>query len=71
MIICPCKGCTIRSCGCHITCIEYNEWAKEHAEIMNDLKNKCKNVIHSRDFLSTSPPPGRHIKKTHKRYGKS
>lgn len=71
MILCPCKGCTDRSIGCHSTCVEYNAWVKQHTEMMNDLKRLSKNVVHSHDFLGTSPPPGKHIKKKKKRYGKS
>lgn len=32
MIVCPCRDCTDRQCGCHSHCEKYKGWRKEYDE---------------------------------------
>lgn len=66
----PCKGCTVRTLGCHSTCKGYIEWKEEHNRMVELQKVQKSYEVHPYDFLGTSPPPGKHIEKRKKRYGR-
>ena len=50
----PCKGCTLRSVGCHAMCQAYDRWRQEEKE-RKAYERKNRFIISENDFVA----PGR------------
>lgn len=61
----PCKDCTKRTIGCHSSCKEYQEWAKQKKEISEQLKKE-------KDYFPNFPKPEtyaeKHSRRLHRRH---
>lgn len=68
-MVCPCKGCVDRALMCHSVCEKYIAWKKEHVRIAKIQRQQKPYEVRPSDFIGTTPPPGKHIKKRKKRWG--